>query len=246
VPRRRILLLALAHAVFVATACAAPPGAHAAWRRPVDGAVVAGFDYSARDPFAAGRRRGIDIAAPPGTVVRSACRGRVSFAGTVPGGELAVTVRCGALAATHVGLGRLAVRRGVRVLAGSRLGLLGARGRLRLGARSAAHRFAYVDPLALLRADRSPGAPAVPLGRAPRGPAGARPVRAAPARPAAPPPVRESPAAGARAPALPPMAWAGLVLVAAGLPLGGLVARSRPRGRRRRAGAAARPEAVAR
>jgi hypothetical protein len=244
VPRRRILLLALAHAVFVATACAAPPGAHAAWRRPVDGAVVAGFDYSARDPFAAGRRRGIDIAAPPGAVVRSACRGRVSFAGTVPGGELAVTVRCGGLAATHVGLGRLAVRRGVRVLAGSRLGLLGARGRLRLGARSAAHRFAYVDPLALLRADRSPGAPAVPLGRAPRGPAGARPVRVPATRPAAPAPARVPPAVDTGVPAVPPAAWAGLVLVAAGLPLGGVVARSRSR--RRRGEAVSRPAAVPR
>jgi hypothetical protein len=232
-PPRAFLLTLLLAAALMAGACAAPPGALASWGWPVDGEFVAPFRYAARDPFAAGQRRGIAIAAPPGAVVRSACRGRVSFAGPVPGGERAVTVRCGALAATHLGLARLAVTAGTRVGAGTRLGVLGPGGRLRLGARATGRRFAYVDPLALLRVGRPHGGPDVPLGRAPRGPAVAPRVVPPPPVPSPPAP---APAAAPRRPAPPPVAWAGLVVVAAGLPLGGVVARSR----RRRAVTAAR------
>ncbi|MEA2288915.1 MAG: Peptidase family [Solirubrobacteraceae bacterium] len=239
-PRHRALTAtATAVAVVLACAVAAPAAAGGAWRLPVDGDVVAGFAYAAGDPFAGGQRRGIDIAAPPGAPVRSACRGRVTFAGRLPRGGLGVTVRCGGLAATHLGLGRLAAgaRRGARVGAGARLGALGPGGRLRRGARDAARRFGYVDPLALLRGARPPGAPAVPLGPAPRGPAVPAPRPATSRTPRLAPPV----AGGRRAPAVPALAWAGLVLLAAGVPLGGVVARSR-----RRRGATARraaPEA---
>ena len=197
------------------------------WRWPVASHDVAGrFAYSPRHPFAAAQRRGIDVASAPGSAVRAPCRGRVSFAGPVPGGRgLGVTVRCGALVATHLGLGRLAVRRGARVAAGSRLGAVGLAGRLRLGARVEAERFGYVDPLALLRDERPPAAPGAPLGRAPR-----QPRVPAPLRPAA----RPRPVAVARDSAgVPTGAWAGLVVLAAGVPLGGLVHRSRRRRGRR-------------
>src|SRR4051794_9303409 len=227
-----VLALALLAVVLPrAVAAGAPRSGH--WRWPVASREVAGrFAYSPRHPFAAAQRRGIDVAAAPGATVRAPCGGRVSFAGPVPGGRgLGVTVRCGALVATHLGLGGLAVRRGARVAAGSRLGAGGPAGRLRLGARVAAERFGYVDPFALLRDERPPAAPGAPLGRAPRRPR--VPRLAAPLRPAA----RPRPVALARRGAgVPTGAWAGLIVLAAGVPLGGLVHRSR---RRRGRGAVA-------
>jgi hypothetical protein len=272
-PRPRLLLIGLAalaaaslFALFVPRpAGAAPSLRDHRWRWPVDGTVVGRFAYARSAPFTAGARRGVDIAAAPGAAVLSACRGRVSFAGSVPGGRgLGVTVRCGALVATHLGLARLAVRRGRHVGAGTRLGSVGRAGTIRLGARRAADRFGYVDPLALLRGDGPPGAPAMPgpaSRRGPRGP-GARPAagpaplgrapilarRTAPHAPLAgaphPPlaraphaplaPVtvlapRPRPAAQPRDATIPAGAWAGLILLAAGVPLGGLVRRRRTR-----------------
>jgi hypothetical protein len=247
---------ALVVASLMALVVPRPAGAATAlrdrWRWPLHGAVVGRFAYAREQAFAAGARRGIDIAAAPGAVVRSACRGRVTFAGAVPGGRgRGVTVRCGALVATHLGLGRLAVRRGARVLAGTRLGALGRDGRFRLGARRAADRFGYVDPLALLGGDREPGLPAVSSYRLRRGPrlpvASPHAPRDAPLgrSPHAAPPLARAPHAtpsprriaprprpaahGRPAPAIPPGAWAGLVLLAAGVPLGGLVRRGRLR-----------------
>src|SRR4051795_9959895 len=151
-PRPRVLLIALAAlaaASLFALLVPRPAGAAPSlrdhrWRWPVDGTVVGRFAYArsapftvegaggglfayARSaPFTAGARRGIDIAAAPGAAVRAACRGRVAFAGAVPGGRgLGGTVRCGAPVARHPGLVRLAVRRGHRVGAGARLGSVG-------------------------------------------------------------------------------------------------------------------------
>jgi Peptidase family M23 len=266
-PRTRLWLLiaALAAASLMALLVPRPAGAASAlrdrWRSPVPGALVGAFAYARSAPFAAGARRGIDIAARPGDAVRSACRGRVTFAGAVPGGRgLGVTVRCGALVATHLGLARLAVRRGVRVAAGTRLGVVGPAGRVRLGARRAADRFGYLDPLALLRGDGPPDGPALPEPagrRGPRVPAVAPPAgravplghapqaRVAPApaaqpaplvgsprvrTPVPPPAPRPRPAARPRpGTAIPAAAWAGLILLAAGVPLGGLVRRRRGR-----------------
>jgi hypothetical protein len=155
----------------------------------------------------------------------------VTFAGRVPGGrDLGVTVRCGALVGTHLGLGSIAVRRGTHVAAGTRLGAAGPGGRLRLGARVAAERFGYVDPLELLRDEGPPATPVAPLGRAPRGPGAPAPLRPL-ARP------RPVAAARSRGAELPAAAWAGLIVLAAGVPVGGVVRSSRRR--RRRAVAAA-------
>jgi murein DD-endopeptidase MepM/ murein hydrolase activator NlpD len=59
-----------------------PPRVPALWM-PVHGAVVRGFD--ARDgPYGPGHR-GIDIAAPEGTIARAPAAGKVAFAGPVAG-----------------------------------------------------------------------------------------------------------------------------------------------------------------
>jgi Peptidase family M23 len=253
-PRPRILLLALAALAAAALfalivprpAGAAPSLRDHRWRWPVDGTVVRRFAYARSAPFTAGARRGIDIAAAPGAPVRSACRGRVSFAGAVPGGRGAgVTVRCGALVATHLGLVRPAVRRGGRVGPGTRLGSVGPAGTVRLGARRAADRFGYVDPLALLRGDGPPDTPATPgpvsrrgprpsarpafLGRAPLGHAPASRLARAPHGPESALAPRPRPALRPRGAAIPAVACAGLILLAAGVPVGGLVRRRRAR-----------------
>jgi murein DD-endopeptidase MepM/ murein hydrolase activator NlpD len=230
-PRLALLLLPVALAlallfVLLPHAAAGASGVHERWRWPVESRTLAGrFAYSPHHPFASAQRRGIDITAPRGAAVRAACGGRVAFAGPVPGGRgLGVTVRCGALVATHLGLGRLIVRRGARVAPGARIGAVGPAGRLRLGARVRAQRFGYVDPLGLLREERPPVAP---LGRAPRGPGVPAPLRpAARPRPVTPAPVPRAGGAG-----VPAGAWAGLVVLAAGVPLGGLMRRSRRRRR---------------
>jgi peptidase M23-like protein len=196
---------------------------HATWRWPLRGRVVGAFRISPRAPFARGQRRGIDVAAPAGTTVRAACAGRITFAGPVPRHGLAVTARCGALVATYLRLGHLAIRRGAHAEIGQRLGGLGPSGRLRLGARRAGDRRGYVDPLALLR-DPAPTAPPV-LGPAPRR---QRP-RPAPAPIGGPRPARTPPEPRD----VPWPAYPALALIATALPVGSLVHR-----RRRRAAAA--------
>ena len=136
-------------------------------------------------------------------------------------------MRCGALMATYLGLGRLAAGRGSRVAPGDALGLLGATGRLRLGARRASARRGYVDPLLLL-ADGAPSAPLPPAGPAPRAlrrpipPTRPAPRPIAPARPPAP-------GSAATAHRLPWPAYPALALVASALPVGGLLHRRRRR-----------------
>jgi hypothetical protein len=199
--------------------------AEAAWRWPVGGEVARAFLVRPSEPYGAGQHRGVDLAARPGTVVRSACTGRVRFAGRIAASGGVVSVRCGALVATYLELGAVHVARGRRVRAGQRLGVVGADAHLHLGAREA-RSGRYVDPLTLLRAPRPPS-----LGPAP--------VQRRPARPRAPLPApRRVPAArpvAAREPGgVPAIAWVGLALAAAGLPLGAVVTRARRTARRHR------------
>ena len=189
------------------------------WRWPVHGRIAGSFHLTPRTPFARGQRRGVDLLAPPRATVRAACHGQVTFSGRLPNGGLALSVRCGGLVATYLHLGRLDARRGTHVARGTRLGTLGPDGRLRLGARRAADRRGYLDPLTLLRDPSSKSPPL--LGPAPR----ARSRRPAPvAQPHVP--LTHRPATPRSAPVvrrLPWPAYPALALVATALPVGGLV-----------------------
>jgi hypothetical protein len=201
---RRALLALLVAALAVGCSWS-PAAAVAGWRLPVRGAVVARFHFAPARPFAAGARRGVDLRAAPGAVVLAPCTGRVSFAGRVPGRGGAVSVRCGALVATVLGLRSAGVRPGAVLLRGAPLGV--AAGAVRLGARRRGERFGYVDPLRLVGgAERAP--PLV-------GPPGLRPRR---------PPVVRDPRVGVRARAgvgqAGLAAWAGAALLAAALGAG--------------------------
>ena len=233
-PRPHPLVLAsLAFACVIVLVLVIPRGAAGAtdaatWRWPLRGPVVGAFRVLPRAPFARGQRRGIDVSARPGAIVRAACRGRVTFTGALPHHGLAVSVRCGRLMATYLGLGRLTARAGSRVARGDALGLLGATGRLRLGARRASASRGYVDPLLLL----ADGVPPVRLPPAHLAPPAFRRRPVPPPRPAPRPIAPATPPAPGSAPAprrLPWPAYPALALVASALPVGGLLHRRRRR-----------------
>ena len=208
------------------------------WLRPVPGEVARTFHYSRGAPFTPGAHRGVDLAAPPGTAVRSACAGRVVHAGRVAGRGV-VSVRCGARRVAHMPVRSIGVRAGARVRAGASIGTLAAgHGGLHLGVRAEGDPFGYVDPMTLL-----PGAerPLTPVAARPRRgrsrtirlPPRAGPVRVrAPARPltAPVPPPHVAPVGRGAAPW---PVWAGMALVACGAAGSGSVVAHR----RRRAGA---------
>ncbi len=153
--------------------------------------------------------------------MRAVCSGVVSFAGLLPDGRHGVTIRCGRLAATELGLLRSEVARGESVLVGQRLGALGPGRLLSIGARRSDDRDGYSDPLSLLAAPpRSlPILPLAPRGRqAPPPPAAAR--RA---------PSRAAGAAESASPWLLGAAWLGLgvsgAAIGAGIALRGRCAR---------------------
>jgi Peptidase family M23 len=194
-PLPSALLLALVAVISVPSSAAAER-----WRRPVPGGVARSFSYSRAAPFRAGAHRGADLAARPGTPVRTACAGTVLFAGRVAGSAPLVTIRCGPRHVTYLPLTRLRVRRGGHVRAGAPLGAVarGHRG-LHLGVRRSADRFGYEDPLALLAGPGRRWPLAGPVRRGPRhAPAPATPPTAAPT------PVPAAPQARVPAPALAP------------------------------------------
>ena len=171
-----------------------------AWSPPVSVPPTRPFHLTA-DPFARGQHRGVDF--PARGAVRSACSGRVVFAGRVAG-EGTVSVRCGRWRVSYAPLTRVAVRVGEPVGPGELLGRA-ARG-IHFGVRREGRRFGYVDPLRFLAAGRS----APPPLAAPRGTR--RPDRLEP-HAARPPLARPHPP-----PALAPWpVWLGLLLGMTGL-----------------------------
>jgi hypothetical protein len=202
------------------------------WRMPLPSpAVIGAFSFQRAAPYAAGRRRGIDLRGVPGARVVAACAGTVTYAGRVPGWGRGVSLRCGGLVATELGLASASVARGARLWPGATVGRLASRGLLRLGARRADDRQGYVDPLALFgRRDPSAPPPVAPRGRPvvrPRSTPPAMPVangRSVTAHPMA--------VTTGHAAVLPWPVWAGLALLATSLGGGGAVRRRRRRPRR--------------
>jgi Peptidase family M23/Putative serine esterase (DUF676) len=144
--------LVLASASVGAGAALSAP-ACAAWLPPVDGPIVRAFLAPA---FAYGPgHRGVDLAAPPGTPVRAAGAGVVSFAGSVAGSLHVVVAHDGGVRTTYAFLAEAAVRTGDSVARGQVVGAAGGSGPehepgalhfgLRIGDR-------YVDPQRLLEA----------------------------------------------------------------------------------------------
>lgn len=102
--------------VALTWATAQPAIAAGTWTWPVTGPVIRGFDPPA-SPFGSGHR-GIDIAAPAGSVAVAPAAGRVSFAGPV-GGRLFLTIdHGGGLESTFSWVSALLVRRGDPVAQG--------------------------------------------------------------------------------------------------------------------------------
>ena len=124
----------------------APAGA---WQRPVPGAVARPF-VEPVSRYGAGHR-GADLVAPPGTPVRAANAGEVSFAGPVAGALHVVVAHAGGLRTSYSFLASVAVRRGQRVGRGRRRrhrrrGTGEHAGVLHLGLRIGER---YVDPMRL-------------------------------------------------------------------------------------------------
>ena len=117
--KRTLVVLAISLSLLPA----APARATGSWAWPVVGPVVRGFDPP-DSPYGSGHR-GIDIAAPVGSLVRAPAAGVVSFAGNV-GGHLFVTIdHGGGLLSTCSFLSSLLVHRGDLVARGQVVALSG-------------------------------------------------------------------------------------------------------------------------
>jgi murein DD-endopeptidase MepM/ murein hydrolase activator NlpD len=119
--RRTILLLLFTLSITGGlTHPALPAGT---WDWPVAGPVITAFDPP-DSPFGTGHR-GIDIAAPEGTVVAASAAGVVAFAGPI-GGNLFLTLdHGGGLTSTYSWISSRLVRRGDVVIAGQAIALTG-------------------------------------------------------------------------------------------------------------------------
>jgi murein DD-endopeptidase MepM/ murein hydrolase activator NlpD len=216
------------------------------WLRPVSGEVARSFSYVRAAPFVRGAHRGADLAAAPGTTVRSACSGTVVHAGPVARQGRAVSVRCGTRRVSYLPLASVTVRAGAPIGAGSPLGTVAAgHGGLHVGVRRDADRFGYEDPMPLLAPAPPVSAPPLPAVRArPRAPVRrpAPPLRRYRPRVTVPragpqPPLHAPRPAARPAPSPPAVApwpvWAGLAMLLAGATgSGAIVVAHRRRARR--------------
>jgi Peptidase family M23 len=181
--------------VLIAFQAGAPPAL--AWTWPADGPVLRLFALG-DDPYAGGQHRGVDVAGPTGAPVRSPASGVVTFAGTVPGGGRALTVRTSdGYSVTLVHLGKILVERGALVAEGEPVGAIGPTGDaehlepyVHLGVRVASDPHGYLDPLVLLPSRETvpvPPSPAPPADPVPTVPPDAELPTPAPVAEPAPP-----------------------------------------------------------
>jgi hypothetical protein len=149
-----VLLTTVAVVVTARPAHADEDDAGVGWLRPVEGTVVHPFEQPA-DDYAAGHR-GADLAAAPGTPVRAANDGVVSFAGSVAGTLHVTVTHAGGLRTSYSFLAGVSVRVGQQVARGDVVGATGGTGPdhdgtvLHLGLRVGDR---YVDPMQLFRPD---------------------------------------------------------------------------------------------
>src|SRR3954454_11740291 len=116
---RRAVLLAAVLSLLAAT------GARA-WTWPAGGPVLRPFVFDTAAPYTAGQHRGILVGGLPGEGVLAPAGGTVSYAGTVPGYGLAVTIRTAdGYSVTLVHLGSIGVARGAAVSEGQPVGTVG-------------------------------------------------------------------------------------------------------------------------
>lgn len=150
---RRALFAAVVLAALLAASAAG------AWTWPVDGPVLRPFSLT-QNPYAGGQHRGIDIGAPVGARVVAPVAGTVSFAGSIPGGGRALTIRTSdGFAVTLLQLGAVSVVRGAVVEEGAAVGEVGesadavtAQPHVHLGVRTAGDADGYLDALGFLAA----------------------------------------------------------------------------------------------
>ncbi len=144
-------LIAQVLAAPLVAAAAEPRAGDTSWTRPVDGEIVATFE-APRSVYGPGHR-GVDFAARPGTPVRAAGDGVVSFAGSVAGSVHVVIAHRGGLRTSYSFLALPAVRTGERVERGQVIGTTGGAGdrhsvgSMHFGARLGEQ---YIDPMRLL------------------------------------------------------------------------------------------------
>ncbi len=158
---RHALAAGVVALVLGVTALPASGGAPPAYVPPVDAPVVDGF-RPPPSPYAAGNR-GLEYGTAPGTAVRAAAGGVVTFAGLVAGTRHVTVLHADGLRTSYSYLDRVDVVVGQRVEQGDLLGTT--LGRLHLGARVG---DAYLDPASLFGA-RPPRVHLVPFDEPPGG-----------------------------------------------------------------------------
>jgi murein DD-endopeptidase MepM/ murein hydrolase activator NlpD len=150
--KRTCLVLSLV-VTSLSVALPRPAFASGTWTWPVGGPVVRAFDPPG-SPYGSGHR-GIDVAAPVGTVVRAPAAGIVTFAGSVGGRSFVTIDHGGGLLSTCSFLSGLLVRKDDVVVQGQPVALSGSghvgdiSPDVHLGVRLAGQ---YVDPLDYLAA----------------------------------------------------------------------------------------------
>jgi murein DD-endopeptidase MepM/ murein hydrolase activator NlpD len=151
IPVRLTFVLSLACLGVAATSTAASAADDEPWAWPVVGPVIRSFD-APDSPYGSGHR-GIDIAAPVDSSVRSPAAGVVAFAGSI-GGEVFVAIdHGGGLRSTYSWLASSSVEDGEAVFAGGVVARSGAGHpgssvpHVHFGAK---REGTYVDPLTLL------------------------------------------------------------------------------------------------
>ena len=195
-----LVLIALVRVPLLASPAAASPAPHSAWPLAGEVHVIRGFHPPAQR-WNAGHR-GVDLLGAPGTAVRAAVEGTVTFAGGLAGRGVVVVAHRDGTRTTYLPV-QASVAVGTTVRAGDRLGRLTAVGGhclpaacLHWGWRRGT---VYLDPMLLVAAGpvrllpvwaRSPALPAVRARAAPR--LAAIPTAGSAARPVAGPAATEA------------------------------------------------------